>query len=872
MNLSTNLLRMLTENKTSRRRPRRTPCVSLESLEQRELKSATLGGEAVDSAAATADIVEESAYTFQHYIVITDNVDRTSQRDTLPESISSVDVGDTYYVEIWFRDLLTEDSPLAAESGFSTGVFGSGVNVLFDPTRAEAVAVGSLGSPWATVFGSPALINNVDGVIHNLNQGGLPAAGDSVGVNEFARLGVIQFRAIAEGDQTIRVSRDPNLAAESGFALGESARSGSVPELTGALDPREVAPTADVTLRQGASAETPDMPADEVDPVDETPVVFETGIRFTDTAGNAIDSIDIGQEFRVVISGRDLRDFDETHLLGLLSAAYDVEFDGSLIDVLDTVHHYDIAPLEGALDDVSGLLDGVGGFFGVQSPGTGEAVDVVELIAIAHDVGTLNVTVHPDETPFAVLSAETRRATDVRESVLSATATLEINGRPDVVVTEFDALNDRVDHGTTVRFRVENRGQGRADGFDVQIIHSDDDIIGNADDQVVSTVRVDALDAGESTIVEAGVDLDTAIILERFLSENASTSAPGTDAVSQMVDYLAAIADSGNELDEADGSGEANNSGQGLRIDIDDVTALPFDLDNDGVIAPLDALRVITSLGQIAESDLAAVDTDSDGRVSFLDAATVIGQIGLTANDSVVESDAPASDGLVFHLTFDDGDLTDHSGQQHSAIVHGATLTTDRFGNENSAIQFDGVDDYIEVDNAGLPEGNESRTISLWARFDSTPESNPVLVSYGSNAAGQQAGVRVVSGGWQGSYWSSGFDLNTQVAPPVGEWVHVALAYDAASSTTTMYQNGDQIGSRSVSLNTVLSDNGLAIGRLTEAQSGRPYYFHGAIDGVRIHDVALSSSDVAELAADVTTSRAIDSVFTDGSVLAGLIV
>jgi hypothetical protein len=43
------------------------------------------------------------------------------------------------------------------------------------------------------------------------------------------------------------------------------------------------------------------------------------------------------------------------------------------------------------------------------------------------------------------------------------------------------------------------------------------------------------------------------------------------------------------------------------------------------------------------------------------------------------------------------GNANDTSGNGHDGIVHGATLTSDRFGNTNSAYSFDGVDDFIEI-------------------------------------------------------------------------------------------------------------------------------------------------------------------------------
>src|SRR5579885_2166404 len=57
--------------------------------------------------------------------------------------------------------------------------------------------------------------------------------------------------------------------------------------------------------------------------------------------------------------------------------------------------------------------------------------------------------------------------------------------------------------------------------------------------------------------------------------------------------------------------------------------------------------------------------------------------------------------GLVAYYPFN-GNAKDASGNGHDGILHnGPTLTTDRFGNQQSAYYFDGVDDYISVADDG---------------------------------------------------------------------------------------------------------------------------------------------------------------------------
>ena len=80
------------------------------------------------------------------------------------------------------------------------------------------------------------------------------------------------------------------------------------------------------------------------------------------------------------------------------------------------------------------------------------------------------------------------------------------------------------------------------------------------------------------------------------------------------------------------------------------------------------------------------------------------------------------TNGLVRQYTFS-GNANDNVNSQHGTII-GSTLTSDRFGNPNSAFYFDGVNDYIDLPLSGLLL-NEY-TYSLWVSASSLPSSPSV--------------------------------------------------------------------------------------------------------------------------------------------------
>ncbi|MCK4919907.1 MAG: hypothetical protein KAS71_02610, partial [Bacteroidales bacterium] len=75
----------------------------------------------------------------------------------------------------------------------------------------------------------------------------------------------------------------------------------------------------------------------------------------------------------------------------------------------------------------------------------------------------------------------------------------------------------------------------------------------------------------------------------------------------------------------------------------------------------------------------------------------------------------PLSEGLVAHYPFD-GNPDDISGNNNHGTNVGATPTKDRFGNENSAYLFDGIDNRVASNLDWSVGDNDEFTITVWAR------------------------------------------------------------------------------------------------------------------------------------------------------------
>jgi hypothetical protein len=206
----------------------------------------------------------------------------------------------------------------------------------------------------------------------------------------------------------------------------------------------------------------------------------------------------------------------------------------------------------------------------------------------------------------------------------------------------------------------------------------------------------------------------------------------------------------------------------------------------------------------------------------------------------------PSREGLVAEYSFA-GSANDSSGAGAHGTVHGATLTSDRFGTPNHAYSFDGVDDYIEV---ALPPRlrADALTVSVWARFaprDFDGFTNCIIAQDDGNDEDQSRRVFQVSAEYGHIVWHRMVGARDplcrrRVRP--GIWYHVAAVHD--HGVNRLYVDGvlqDEVNHRLWTHET----QPLHIGR-----KGTPepyFFFKGAIDDVRLYDRALDAGEIDEL-------------------------
>ena len=199
--------------------------------------------------------------------------------------------------------------------------------------------------------------------------------------------------------------------------------------------------------------------------------------------------------------------------------------------------------------------------------------------------------------------------------------------------------------------------------------------------------------------------------------------------------------------------------------------------------------------------------------------------------------------GLVAHWSLD-GNAKDSTPYANDGTISGATSTTDRKGQTDAALNFNGVDNYVDCGNsASLKNMGSAVTVAAWAKYN----------AYGGG--GQSYSVIVV----KGSPWTfllenpsnkirfrvtaGGVDANAQdsVAHELNRWYHFVGTYDGEN--IRIYKDGVQVGITPRTGALGVNDITAKIG----TYQGTNYNFNGTLDDVRIYNRALSGDEIIAL-------------------------
>ena len=231
------------------------------------------------------------------------------------------------------------------------------------------------------------------------------------------------------------------------------------------------------------------------------------------------------------------------------------------------------------------------------------------------------------------------------------------------------------------------------------------------------------------------------------------------------------------------------------------------------------------------------------GRSVRLNADSILGSTPLS---SCAPLPANLQNGLVGYWPFC-GNANDASGNGNNGTVNGATLTTDRFGNTNKAYNFDGVDDFININNSNSLNPTSQITISAWVNTSAYNSSNAsMVVNKGWDQGPGHYDLLVFSSNNKSRFViGNNIFVESSSTVNINQWTLITASID--SLTMKIYVNG-------ILENTVTQNNNNSFGTNTDPlyigkhdYLNHPYFFNGIIDDIGIWNRALSPQEIQQL-------------------------
>ena len=273
--------------------------------------------------------------------------------------------------------------------------------------------------------------------------------------------------------------------------------------------------------------------------------------------------------------------------------------------------------------------------------------------------------------------------------------------------------------------------------------------------------------------------------------------------------------------------------------------------DSDGSVGKVEFFAGSTLLGEDTSSPYSFSWTNVPTGTYILTArATDDGGATATSAPVSVTVTGPSGSDLFAHWKFDEGTgstAADSSGNGHTGTLNGPAWTT--LGQIGGALDFDGVDDRVDVGTLSVP--GSGVTLAMWFKADDFGVSDARLISKSTGTAEADHYFMlstVDSGGMK-----LRFRLKTQGSTSTliagsgtlspGVWTHAAVTYDG--TMMRIYKDGGPVGStpKSGSMDAGNSVQ-VAIGRNPTGYGP----FDGLIDDVRIFTRALSDAEIQALA------------------------
>jgi hypothetical protein len=229
----------------------------------------------------------------------------------------------------------------------------------------------------------------------------------------------------------------------------------------------------------------------------------------------------------------------------------------------------------------------------------------------------------------------------------------------------------------------------------------------------------------------------------------------------------------------------------------------------------------------------------------------------LLLSGNIAFAQVDLTQGLAAYYPFN-GNANDASGNNNNPSFNNATLTTDRFGNANSAYHFNGINNYIDIPNSNSINFGNQISMCAWVRptgfYYGLCHGNMMIskgdytdpgyynLSYDDN-------LYTNSNNCNGSlpdtlHETFGGTLAPEATPYIipGQWYSVVYTNDG--DTIRIYINCQLRVVYPSSVTGFKNAFDLFFGENSDNNTNYPYWFNGDLDEVRIYNRALNQDEV----------------------------
>ncbi|MFT7171857.1 MAG: hypothetical protein ACI9NQ_000064 [Paracoccaceae bacterium] len=304
-----------------------------------------------------------------------------------------------------------------------------------------------------------------------------------------------------------------------------------------------------------------------------------------------------------------------------------------------------------------------------------------------------------------------------------------------------------------------------------------------------------------------------------------------------------------------------------LTVDLGENTTATITLTNDGATRALQ-ISGIDIVGDTDHFDFTSIPSTiaANGGTDDIDVSfDSLGGEGSFSVTLTVNTDDPINPAFTVTVTANvpfgdtlvawwplDVDGTDASGNGFDGIVEGSLLAhPGANGSTSGSLEFDGFSSRIDVPfNQAL--NPQDFTITLWANASTTAGFASPITSRDDVGGGTSTHGYILyndnGGNW--NFWTGdgvpGWDTLSGGAVTADTWTHVAMTFESATGTKSIWINGDLAASEEApnqySPNGTVEMESLHIG--AGQDNGLNFWFAGKIDDVALFRTALPESDI----------------------------